>query len=143
MSLAVLVYLLTPLPGVVVILTRLRLGGEQGQSGRLVISPRVLNLHTVVGLLAGVTWLGFLLSGIGSDHKGNAVIGVIALGLLWIMAVTGLLILARWMRPRGKRAAQEVGADSWSKGPGLSLLAHGSVFVMVLIFTWAYLVTAV
>lgn len=141
MSLAVLVYLLTPLPGVVVILTRLRLA--KSTSGRLAISPLVLNLHTVFGLLAGVTWVGFLLSGIGSDHKGNAIVGVIALAMLWVMAVTGLMILARWMRPRGKRAAQEISHDSWSRGPGLSLLAHGGVLVMVLIFTWAYLVTAV
>ena len=136
-----LVYLLTPLPGVVVILTRLRLA--RSDSGRLAISPLVLNTHTVVGLLAGVTWVGFLLSGIGSDHKGNSLLGVAALAMLWVMAVTGLMILARWIRPRGKRAAQEIRHDSWSRGPGLSLLAHGSVLVMVLIFTWAYLVTAV
>ena len=141
MSLAVLVYLLTPLPGVVVILTRLRLA--KSTSGRLAISPLVLNLHTVFGLLAGVTWVGFLLSGLGADRKGNNIVGVIALGMLWVMAVTGLMILARWIRPRGKRAAQDVGEDSWSRGPGLSLLAHGSVLLMVLIFTWAYLVTAV
>lgn len=141
MSLAALVYLLTPLPGVVVILTRLRLA--KSTSGRLAISPLVLNLHTVFGLLAGVTWVGFLLSGIGSDDGGNAIVGVVALAMLWVMAVTGLLILARWIRPRGKRAAQDTGGDSWSRGPGLSLLAHGSVLLMVLIFTWAYLVTAV
>jgi hypothetical protein len=142
-SLALLVYLLTPLPGVVVILTRLRLGRDRGQSGRLEISPLVLNTHTVSGLLAGLTWIAFLLTGIGSDHKGNPLVGVVALAMLWVMAVTGLMILTRWMRPRGKRAVQETRHDSWSRGPGLSILAHGSVLVLVLVFTWAYLITAV
>lgn len=143
MSTALLVYLLTPLPGVVVILTRLRLGGPQSKSGRLEISPRVLNVHTVVGLLAGLTWIGFLLTGIGSEHKGNPIVGVVSLAMLWITAVTGLMILARWIRPRGKRAVQKVREDSWSSGPGLSILAHVGLLVLVLFFTWAYLVTAV
>lgn len=143
MSVALLVYLLTPLPGVVVILTRLRLRGSADGSGRLAISPLVLNTHTIGGLLAGATWIGFLLSGIGSEHKGNPVVGVAALAMLWLTAVTGLMILMRWLRPRGKRAAQEVREDSWSRGPGLSLVAHLSMLALVLFFTWAYLVTAV
>lgn len=143
MSLALLVYLLTPLPGVVVILTRLRLGRQQSRSGRLEISPAVLNTHTVSGLLAGATWIGFLLTGIGNEDKGNPLVGVASLALLWVMAVTGLMILMRWMRPRGKRAVQETRHDSWSRGPGLSLVAHLGVLVLVLVFTWAYLVTAV
>jgi len=142
-STALLVYLLTPLPGVVVILTRLRLGGPQAKAGRLEISPRVLNVHTVVGLLAGAAWIGFLLTGIGAEHKGNPIVGVGSLAMLWITAVTGLMILARWMRPRGKRAAQPVLEDSWTRGPWLSILAHVGLLVLVLFFTWAYLVTAV
>jgi hypothetical protein len=142
-STALLVYLLTPLPGVVVILTRLRLGGPQAKSGRIEISPRVLNVHTIVGLLAGATWIGFLLTGIGSEDKGNAIVGVVSLAMLWITAVTGLMILARWMRPRGKRAAHQVREDSWSSGPWLSILAHVGLLVLVLFFTWAYLFTEV
>ncbi len=143
MSTALLVYLLTPLPGVVVILTRLRLRDPQSTSGRLEISPRVLNVHTVVGLLAGATWIGFLLTGIGSEHGGNDLVGVASLAMLWVTAVSGLMILARWIRPRGKRAVQQVREDSWSSGPGLSILAHVGLLVLVLFFTWAYLVTAV
>lgn len=143
MSTALLVYLLTPLPGVVVILTRLRLGGPQSKSGRIEISPRVLNVHTVVGLLAGATWIGFLLTGIASEDEGNAIVGVVSLAMLWITAVTGLMILARWMRPRGKRAAQQVREDGWGSGPLLSILAHVGLLVLVLFFTWAYLFTEV
>ncbi|MDO7868935.1 hypothetical protein [Nocardioides jiangxiensis] len=143
MSTALLVYLLTPLPGIVVILTRVRLGGAQARSGRLEISRLVLNTHTVVGLLAGLTWIAFLLTGIGNEHKGNPIVGVVALAMLWVTAVAGLMILARWLRPRGKRAAQVINEDGWGRGPGLSLLAHLGLLAMVLVFTWAYLVTAV
>jgi hypothetical protein len=142
-SLAVLVYLLTPLPGIVVIATRLRLGGAQARSGRLQISPLVLNVHTWVGLLAGATWIAFLLTGIGKDRDGNALVGVVALAMLWITAVTGLMILSRWRRPKGKRSRSEAVTDAWGQGPGLSIAAHLGLFILVLLFTWAYLVTAV
>jgi hypothetical protein len=142
-SLPVLVYLLTPLPGIVVIATRLRLGGDQARSGRLQISPLVLNVHTWVGLAAGATWIAFLLTGIGEDRHGNDFVGVVALALLWITAVTGLMILSRWRRPRGKRSRSEAVADAWGRGPGLSYVAHIGLLVLVLVFTWAYLVTAV
>jgi hypothetical protein len=140
-SLALFVYLLTPLAGVVVILTRLRLGGAQRASGRLQISQALLNTHTIVGLLAGAAWIAFLITGIG-EGDGNSLLGVVALAMLWTTSVAGLMILMRWMRPRGKHAAQAV-EDAWGQGPGLSLLAHLSMLAMVLIFTWAYLISAV
>jgi hypothetical protein len=142
-SLAVLVYLLTPLPGIVVIATRLRLGRAEARSGRLQISPLVLNVHTWVGLAAGATWIGFLLTGVGSKREGNDIVGVVALALLWITAVAGLMILSRWKRPKGKRSRSEAVADAWGGGPALSAVAHIGLFVLVLVFTWAYLVTAV
>ena len=33
--------------------------------------------------------------------------------------------------------------DSWSEGPGLSILAHVGMLVGVCVFTWAYLTSAV
>lgn len=142
MSLPVLVYLLTPLPGVVVIATRLRLGGAQARSGRLQISPLVLNVHTWVGLTAGATWIGFLLTGIGKG-PGSNLVGVVALAMLWITAVTGLMILSRWRRPKGKRSRSEPVTDAWGRGPALSAVAHIGLLVLVLFFTWAYLNTVV
>ena len=49
----------------------------------------------------------------------------------------GLLILLRWLPSQGKHAT---GArdDTWSEGPGLSVLAHVGLLVGVLVFTWYY-----
>jgi amino acid permease len=141
-SLPLFVYLLTPLPGIAVVLTRLRLGGTDSRSGRLQLPKVVLNVHTWVGVAAGIAWIGFLLTGIGKGD-GNNLLGVLALALLWITAAAGLILLSRWRSPKGKRSRTEIVADSWSAGPGLSALAHIVVVIVVLIFTWAYSVGAV
>ena len=54
-----------------------------------------------------------------------------------LLAFAGLLILLRWLPSRGKHAT---GArdDTWSEGPGLSVLAHVGLLVGVLVFTWYY-----
>jgi hypothetical protein len=61
-------------------------------------------------------------------------IGWIGLLLWWITVVAGLLILARWMPAKGRHSSAPV-ADTWSEGPGLSVLAHVGLLVGVLIFT--------
>ena len=48
----------------------------------------------------------------------------------------------RWAPVRGKHAAPPA-EDSWSEGPGLSLLGHLGMVVGVVVFTYAYLVKAV
>ncbi len=58
------------------------------------------------------------------------------------MAGAGLLILGRWLPSRGRHAADAT-SDTWSEGPGLSVLAHVGMLVGVIVFTWAYLVAAV
>lgn len=141
MSLEVLVYLLTPLAAVVVVLTRLRLGRTEVAAGRLQISDRLLLVHTVVGGVGVALWALFLVFP-ADGLLGGTVMGIAALGLLWVTAIAGLLILARWMPARGKHA-QEAATDSWSRGPGLSILAHVGLFVGVLVFTYAYLTAAV
>ena len=141
MLLEVLVYVLTPLAAVVVVLTRLRLSGDGSAAGRLQISHRLLLVHTVAGALALLVWVLFL--AFPSDGLlGGAAAGIVAIGLWWVTAIVGLLVLARWLPARGKHA-QPAAIDSWSKGPGLSMLAHIGLLVGVLIFTYAYLTSAV
>lgn len=141
MPLPWIVYILTALAGVVVVLTRVRLGGDKAGAGRLQISPALLNTHTVIGLAALMTWTAFLLTGIG-EGNGNSLIGVAGLAFFWITTVAGLMILVRWMPSRGRHSAEAV-LDDWSQGPGLSILAHVGMLVGVSVFTWAYLTGAV
>jgi hypothetical protein len=135
-SLPVIVYVLTALAGLVVVLTRLRLGGDDKAAGRLQISRGLLNTHTVAGLSAIMTWTVFLF-GVG-DREVESVIGVAGLALFWVTTVAGLMILVRWMPSRGKHASAAV-QDDWSEGPALSILAHVGMLVGVCLFTWAYL----
>ena len=73
---------------------------------------------------------------------GGPLFGILAIAAWWLTAVCGLLILMRWLPAKGRHAPAAVG-DSWSDGPGLSLLAHLGMVVGVLVFTYAYLTAAV
>ncbi|SDD45545.1 hypothetical protein [Nocardioides lianchengensis] len=127
---------LTGLAAVVVVLTRLRLRRAE-VAGRLEVGPALLNLHTGAGVLALVAWVAFLLAP-ESHPLGGSLVGLAAVGLWWLVALAGLLILVRWLPSRGRHAAEER-TDSWSSGPGLSVLAHVGMVVGVGVFTWAYL----
>lgn len=141
MSLEVIVYILTALAAVVVVLTRLRLAKDDGAAGRIQVGHTLVNVHSVAGVLALILWVLFL---VADDETvvGGSAIGIAALAFWWIVVVAGLLILVRWLPSRGKHAStgQE---DTWSEGPGLSILAHVGVLVGVCIFTYAYLTSAV
>lgn len=141
MSPAVVVYVLTALATVVVVLTRLRLGRGRKGAGRLEVGRALLNLHTGAGLLALVGWVVFLIAPEDSP-AGGGLLGIGALGLWWLVALAGLLVLVRWLPSRGKHAS-EGRTDSWSQGPGLSVLAHVGMVVGVSVFTWAYLTQVV
>jgi len=141
MSTEILVYILTPLAAVVVVLTRLRLAKGDAVAGRAQISERLLLLHTVAGAIALVLWVAFLAFPEDS-FLGGSVVGIVALGFFWLTAVAGLLILMRWLPTRGRHAGDRA-TDSWSKGPGLSVLAHVGMLVGVIVFTYAYLTSAV
>lgn len=136
MSIEVIVYILTALAAVVVVLTRLRLGKQEGGAGRVSVGPSLLNLHTVAGVLALIVWVAHLVAA-EDTAVGGELAGIIGLALWWIVALAGLLILVRWIPSRGRHAdsAQE---DTWSEGPGLSILAHVGMLVGVLVFTYAY-----
>ena len=72
----------------------------------------------------------------------STLLGLVGLVLWWVVALAGLLILARWLPARGRHASAAV-EDSWSSGPGLSVLGHVGMVVGVVVFTYAYLVKAV
>jgi len=139
-SATVIVYVLTGLAAVVVVLTRVRLGRPQ-KAGRLEVGRSLLNLHTGAGGLALVVWVTFLVAP-ESSTLGGSVVGLAAIGLWWVVALAGLLILVRWLPSRGRHAAEER-SDGWSQGPGLSVLAHVGMLVGVGVFTWAYLTQVV
>ena len=141
MSLAVIVYILTALAAVVVVLTRLRLKQDSGGAGQIQVGHGLVNVHTTAGSLALVVWLLFLVADEDTVMGGEAV-GILALALWWIVVVAGMLILVRWLPSRGKHASGAT-EDSWSEGPGLSILAHVGMLVGVIVFTFAYLTSAV
>ncbi len=140
MSLPVVIYVLTALSAVVVVLTRLRMRGGQG-AGRFHVGKRLLDVHTVCGVLALVVWTVFLIAPEDSP-VGTSTFGIIGLGLYWIVTIAGLLILVRWLPSHGKHAS-EGRQDTWSEGPGLSVLAHVGMLVGVVLFTFAYLTNVV
>ena len=123
------VYVLTALAAVVVVLTRLRLAKEAA-AGRHEVGLGILNVHTGCGVLALVGWVVYLA---GS----NDVVGIVSLAFWWLTTIAGLLILLRWLPSRGRHAT-EARDDTWSEGPGLSMLAHIGMFVGVVVFTWFY-----
>lgn len=140
MSFPIVVWILTALAAVVVVLTRLRLSGEEA-AGRFSISRRISLAHFGAGVVALVLWLGVLVAP-DDTPVGGPVVGIVAIAAWWITAVCGLLILARWLPAKG-RHVPEASGDGWSDGPGLSLLAHLGMVVGVLVFTYAYLTAAV
>jgi hypothetical protein len=141
MSTEVIVYILTALAAVVIVLTRLRLAREEGGAGQFQIAQGILLGHTVVGALALVVWVAYLVSPEDSALGGD-VVGILAIGLWWVVALLGLLILLRWLPSKGRHAT-DAAEDTWSEGPGLSILAHVGMVVGVLVFTFAYLTSAV
>jgi hypothetical protein len=140
MSFPIVVWILTALAAVVVVLTRLRLSGEEA-AGRFSISRRISLAHFGAGLVALLLWLGVLVAPEDS-FVGGPLVGIVAIAAWWITAACGLLILARWLPAKG-RHVPEASGDGWSDGPGLSLLAHLGMVVGVLVFTYAYLIAAV
>jgi hypothetical protein len=125
-------YVLTGLAGLVVVLTRVRLGAEDHEgAGRLSIPKGLLNTHTILGALGVVTWAASLV-------MEKEVVGYAGLAMLWVTTACGLLLLLRWMPAHGRHSSGPV-SDSWGEGPGLSILAHVGMFVGVALFT-AFLV---
>ena len=121
-------YVLSALAGLVVVLTRVRLGAQDHEgAGRLSIPKGLLNSHTTFGALGVLVWG----AGLAMEEK---LICFGGLALLWVTVGAGLLILLRWMPAHGRHSSGPV-ADSWGEGPGLSILAHVGMFVGVALVT--------
>lgn len=140
MSFPIIVWILTALAAVAIVLTRLRLGSGDA-AGRLSISRRLPVLHFGAGTVALVLWVPVLVAP-DDSFLGGDLMGILAIAFWWITSLCGLLILMRWLPARGRHVPQATG-DSWSDGPGLSLLAHLGMLAGVLVFTYAYLTAAV
>lgn len=138
----VIVYVLTALAAVVVVLTRLRLRRDRAGAGRVEIARGPVGVHTVAGVVAIVFWVAFLVTSGRVGESTSTLLGIVALVMWWVVTLAGLLILARWLPARGRHASSAV-EDSWSSGPGLSVLGHVGMVVGVVVFTYAYLVKAV
>lgn len=121
-------WMLTALAAVVVLLTRMRLAVDE-QAGNAQISRGALNAHTVVGVVVLVVWIYYLTSP-------SVVVGYVAVGLWWLLALIGLLILARWLPASGRHAADSTD-DNWAQGPSLSILGHVGMVMGVAVFTFA------
>jgi hypothetical protein len=141
-STEVIIYVLTGLAAVVVVLTRVRLGRNSGGAGRHDMGRGLVNLHTGAGVLALLLWVAFLVTPEADSPIDLDIIGIAALACWWVTVAAGLLILVRWLPSHGKHASSGH-EDTWSDGPGLSILGHVGMLVGVAVFTWAYLTAAV
>lgn len=126
-----IVYVLTFLSAVVVVLTRVRLSQAQA-AGQHQVGMGTVNAHTACGVVGLLLWVTFLVTG----HS-HSLVGIVGLFFYWLTALLGLLILLRWVPSRGKHASDTTD-DSWSEGPGLSVLAHVGMLVGVMVFTWYF-----
>ena len=125
-------WFLTALGAVVVLLTRVRLGGADGEglrsSGVANFSAALLRIHTTVGVLTLIAWIVALVTS-------RRLIAYGALAGWWLLALVGLLLLARWL-PSASKHARGPAADAWGSGAGLSLLGHVGMVVGVAYFTF-------
>src|SRR6476659_4747797 len=99
---------------------------QESAAGRHEVGLGILNVHTYCGVLALVGWVVYLVG--ASD-----LVGVVALAFWWLTGLAGLLILLRWLPSRGRHATG-LRDDSWSEGPGLSVVAHVGIAGGVLLF---------
>jgi hypothetical protein len=126
-----IVYVLTFLSAVVIVLTRIRLSQKEA-AGQHQVGMGTVNLHSAFGVVGLVLWVYFLATG-----NDSSLVGVVALFFYWLTAFVGVMILLRWLPTRGRHAS-DTADDSWSEGPGLSILAHVGMLVGVVVFTWFY-----
>ena len=126
-------WFLTALGAVVVLITRVRLGGTVVDgtghgAGRHGYSATLLRLHTVVGVITLIGWVVALITG-------RREIALVILAGWWLLTVIGLLLLARWLPSAGKHS-EDAQSDAWGSGAGLSVLGHVGMLLGVGYFTF-------
>jgi hypothetical protein len=126
-------WFLTALGAVVVLITRVRLGGTVVDgtghgAGRHGYSAMLLRLHTLVGVITLIGWVVALVTG-------RRAIALVILAGWWLLTVVGLLLLARWL-PSGGKHSEDAQSDSWGSGAGLSVLGHVGMLLGVCYFTF-------
>jgi hypothetical protein len=126
-------WFLTALGAVVVLLTRVRLGGTVVDgtghgAGRHGYSAALLRVHTLVGVITLLGWIVALVTG----QRGIALVVLVG---WWLLALVGLLLLARWL-PSGGKHSEDTQGDSWGSGAGLSVLGHVGMVIGVGYFTF-------
>ena len=138
----VIVYVLTALAAVVVVLTRLRLRRDREGAGRVDIARVPVGVHTVAGHARA--------RGVGDvpGHRRPGLRDRLDHRSAWSGSCCGGSSRSPGCDPHplaaGARQARSTAVeDSWSSGPGLSVLGHVGMVVGVVVFTYAYLVKAV
>ena len=126
-------WFLTALGAVVVLLTRVRLGGTVVDgtghgAGRHGYSAVLLRLHTSVGVITLLGWVVALVTGLRE-------IALVVLAGWWLLTLVGLLLLARWL-PSHAKTLEDAQTDAWGSGAGLSVLGHVGMLVGVSYFTF-------
>jgi hypothetical protein len=115
---------LTVLSLVGVIGTRLRLQGS---------TSRWLTVHTVAGVAGFVIWTAFLVAS-PSSWLGGSEVGIVGLGLWWLVCVAGLFLAAGVRPGRGRRVAR----SRRTTVPWLPVLVHVGMLAAWVFNTWAY-----
>ena len=132
-STELIVYVLTALAAVVIVLTRLRLGTSRVVPVADDVGRAALDVHTIAGVLALVAWLVFLF---GEDQLRTTVPRSSA-SSRWPLVDRGGRRTADPgpVAAHPRQARGDATQDSWSEGPGLSVLAHVGMLVGVSVFT--------
>jgi hypothetical protein len=123
-----ILWVLVGLGVAIILLVRLRLAGSHEHAGRSQVPVAYVNVYALIGFAALGLLVAYILTGM-------RVIAYAVIPVGWVFALIGLGMLMRWMPRRSKHAAGPI-ADSWTRGPVLSILAHTGVLLGVIIATF-------
>jgi hypothetical protein len=102
--------------------------GTGRASGVFGYSAALVRAHTTIGVVTLISWIVALVTG-------RREIALVVLAGWWLLAIFGLLLLARWLPSHAKHSDDKKG-DTWGSGAGLSVLGHVGMVVGVSYFTF-------
>jgi hypothetical protein len=102
--------------------------GTGRASGVFGYSAALVRAHTTIGVVTLISWIVALVTG-------RREIALVVLAGWWLLAIVGLLLLARWLPSHAKHSDDKKG-DAWGSGAGLSILGHVGMVVGVSYFTF-------